>query len=455
MPQFVESKINAAFLSHLFCQPLNPYIPKSHIAVHGSEKLGAGFIEALALSQISLQTVRQPVRDRDDSVLAAFALSDEQRHIFQINIGQFQIKQFALAQSGKQEGGKDRMVAVAQEMVIVRIIVHHFQKPQRVLFGKLGRQALLQTRHLDVLNEILLHVFILNAPSEENSQRLMVSDKSIGGPLPGGAPVKEQFLYHVGGNLHRIGNAGMAAEERYHLPVATQGHGLEALDVARVVAKLAQQYLNIHITKTLQCISCSVHESREQDSNPRPALYKSAALPAELSRLMAVAPAGQPASAHGAYNQEPLSGLEPETYSFASTSISCIRGLDCILSLSRKRDLAPLVSRSGPHTACHGLTLCRALTVIRETALYFYNAGRRSMRSTMELLYQLSYNGVIKFVKFLMIVYKSALARDLIHGSRGCVSLWNKSLLSSFWLYLSQTGTSPMLCSLPWRCSTN
>ena len=70
-----------------------------------------------------------------------------------------------------------------------------------------------------------------------------------------------------------------------------------------------------------------------------------------------------------------------------------ISGLDCILSLPIP-GLAPLVSRSGVIQAPRSDPGVRTLTVIRDSRSGFPGRGR-GLRPTMELLYQLSYNGIL------------------------------------------------------------
>ena len=97
---------------------------------------------------------------------------------------------------------------------------------------------------------------------------------------------------------------------------------------------------------------------------------------------------------------EPLSRLELLTYSFAYTSISAPRARykRTRLYLERipiSRNLALLVSRSGVSMSdATVLTLGKVFNRNSECTGRFLFQGQGLLRPTMELLYQLSYNGI-------------------------------------------------------------
>lgn len=89
---------------------------------------------------------------------------------------------------------------------------------------------------------------------------------------------------------------------------------------------------------------------------------------------------------------EPLSGIEPETSPFAYTLFSKIhiQGLDCIL-FHLDGTLLSVVRASLDATV---LTMYRSLTVIEDSLECYHSSGQNHVRSTMGVLYQLSYNGI-------------------------------------------------------------
>src|SRR3989344_2180800 len=101
---------------------------------------------------------------------------------------------------------------------------------------------------------------------------------------------------------------------------------------------------------------------------------------------------------------EPRSGIEPETSSFAYTSISFY-----------KRTRLYLFARGEPLSVVRALGATvltyRSLTVIRDSLENYFSSGQGE-RPTMDVLYQLSYLGVNWYCE--IILHRSEIFNQLI-----------------------------------------
>ena len=81
--------------------------------VHGQrgEELRTRLARALPLRQIALQAVCESSAHWDHAVLATLALPDIERRVREVNVGELEIEELALTQSGKHQGGEQCVIA--------------------------------------------------------------------------------------------------------------------------------------------------------------------------------------------------------------------------------------------------------------------------------------------------------------------------------------------------------
>lgn len=211
----------------------------------------------------------------------------------------------------------------------------NLEQPLRLLLRQSWRQALCRLRHLDSSRGIGGQVPALNAPPEEHREGLVVRDERVDGPVPLNPARVEELPHALRCARLNLAHLGARAEQPNRRAVSPDRVRRVAAHVRGVVAELVAENVDAHMAQRKHtAIGCSCF-------------------------------------------LEPLTGIEPVTFSFAYTSASLQGGAYGRARLYLERALvsdAPLVSRSG--AGRHGLNPCGSLTVIRDSRSSFFDRGR-------------------------------------------------------------------------------